>query len=366
VWEYTFTEGLHSSKLRSILPVLSTSKRSRKTIAVHKMGSGVAEKEVQSVSSETGEEDSSDSRNPVPRETKSGKEMKLPSSSNTTTTTGVAGRNLVGNKIPGMNEGRLLEPGSPSPEVTKGGEHEFVMVSQIARIEVNEVAQKQPPVRVLQRMNTPPKVPKITSTPQHLSSESNAMESTSTVDERCRSNTRTRNAQDASSGITSLADDDVSESVPMDVIEKSPYEPGLNAEKGEAFFEEIKRLLKEENNEEDVRLVNPETIKIFGPTNGWCLVKAYALIDKSGMAFSQEWVRGNIRGNIVGKIPNYLLLLCLVPKRFVKASELLLSGLCRDMEVYSIVHDALHEWGVDDEYKSVSDCVARKEYKMVI
>jgi hypothetical protein len=78
------------------------------------------------------------------------------------------------------------------------------------------------------------------------------------------------------------------------------------------------------------------------------------LIEKSGMVYSQEWVNGNIRGNLIGKIPNDLLLLCLVSKRFVKAGELLLAGLTRDLEVYNIVKEALKEWDLEDEFKKVS------------
>jgi hypothetical protein len=78
-----------------------------------------------------------------------------------------------------------------------------------------------------------------------------------------------------------------------------------------------------------------------------------ALIDKSGMVYSQEWVNGNIRGNLIGKMPKDMLLLCLVAKRFVKAGELLLMGLIRDLEVCSLVQDAIKEWNLEDEYPKV-------------
>ena len=73
------------------------------------------------------------------------------------------------------------------------------------------------------------------------------------------------------------------------------------------------------------------------------------------MVYSQEWANGNIRGNMIGKIPNELLLLCFVSKRFVKAGELLLSGLTRDLEVYSIVKEAIKEWELEDDCVRVSD-----------
>jgi hypothetical protein len=75
------------------------------------------------------------------------------------------------------------------------------------------------------------------------------------------------------------------------------------------------------------------------------------------MVFSQEWVNGNIRGNLIGKIPNDLLLLCLVSNRFVRASEQLLQGVTRDLQVYDIVKEGLKDWGLDDDYPRVSTTV---------
>ena len=71
------------------------------------------------------------------------------------------------------------------------------------------------------------------------------------------------------------------------------------------------------------------------------------------MVYSQEWVNGNIRGNVVGKMPKDMLLLCLVAKRFVKAGELLLMGLIRDLEVCGLVQEAIKEWNLEDEYPKV-------------
>lgn len=77
------------------------------------------------------------------------------------------------------------------------------------------------------------------------------------------------------------------------------------------------------------------------------------MIDKSGIVYSQEWVNGNIRGNLIGKMPKDMLLLCLVAKRFVKAGELLLMGLIRDMEVCGLVQEAIKEWHLENEYPKV-------------
>lgn len=73
------------------------------------------------------------------------------------------------------------------------------------------------------------------------------------------------------------------------------------------------------------------------------------------MVFSQEWCNGNIRGNQLGKIPKDLLLLCIVSKRIARAQDLLLAGLTRDLEVCSIVHEALEAWNIKKaKYPKVS------------
>lgn len=85
------------------------------------------------------------------------------------------------------------------------------------------------------------------------------------------------------------------------------------------------------------------------------IVLPVALIEKSGMVYSQEWCNGNIRGNQIGKIPKELLLLCLVSKRFAKAQDLLLSGLTRDFEVSSVVNEAIQAWNLAGDYHKVWD-----------
>lgn len=80
-----------------------------------------------------------------------------------------------------------------------------------------------------------------------------------------------------------------------------------------------------------------------------------ALIDKSGMVYSEQWVNGNIQGNMIGKVPHELLLLCLVSSRFIKASEQLLQGTARDLQVFDTVKAALQRWDLEDSYPNVSD-----------
>jgi hypothetical protein len=174
-------------------------------------------------------------------------------------------------------------------------------------------------------------------------------------------------------------DSEDSDCAPMDKIAKSPYELGLNAEKGVKVFAEMRNLLSEYS--DNFRTVDPKAAKIFGPTNAWCLVKAngkcctrhtifmlsrqsymmhsihfmIALIDKSGIVYSQEWTNGNIRGDKI-VLPKDLLLLCLVAKRFAKAGELLLWGVLRDLDVYSLVKEALKALDLEDSFKKIASC----------
>eukprot|EP00535_Pseudo-nitzschia_heimii_P000950 CAMPEP_0197185658 /NCGR_PEP_ID=MMETSP1423-20130617/12384_1 /TAXON_ID=476441 /ORGANISM="Pseudo-nitzschia heimii, Strain UNC1101" /LENGTH=595 /DNA_ID=CAMNT_0042636783 /DNA_START=51 /DNA_END=1835 /DNA_ORIENTATION=+ len=250
---------------------------------------------------------------------------------------------------------------SPAPVVEKGGENEFVKVSHLASVQVKAV----PTPSTLKSKSEPRNVNKRHSTRRsegdcvNLSSRSLSKKS------------RRRNEHERLIGDSQHDDfDDDSQcgedtshnhSEPLSpdqkvvvVIEKSPYETGACAESGESLFEEIKTLLLEHDE-------SSEIAKMFGAPNANCLTKAYGLIEKSGMVYSQTWMKGSIRGNPVGLIPSHLLLMVLVPHRFVKASELLLSGLCRDLEVYNSVNKGLDDWGWAGDYELIR--ATKKNYK---
>ena len=192
-------------------------------------------------------------------------------------------------------------------------------------------------------------------------------------------------------------DDDESVGNIMDEIIKSPYEPGTNAEKGESMFQEMKRLLAKPNRKhkrpdfdtdddeidnddescekndsvaaavaaevdddgnnnttvDDKNTINIQLINMFGPINARVLMDAYELIDISGMIYSELWMNGNIRGNIVGTIPNHLLLLVLQSNRLTKAPDMLLTSICRDLQVYALINDALDDWNLSFAYPLV-------------
>jgi hypothetical protein len=225
---------------------------------------------------------------------------------------------------------------SPHPVVEKGGENEFVKVSHLASVQVKAVPAlsilknktNKSDARGLVRRNLPRRSEDLT--------RSNSRKSAKT----------TGGSKDDSRYGEEMSPKDESSAGRLDEIEKSPYEPGGCAENGETVFEEMKALLLEDDD-------NSRIVEIFGPTNAGCLVKANALVEISGMLYSQTWTKGSIRGNPVGIIPNHLLLMVLVPNRFVKASENLLSGLCRDLEVYNSVNRGLDDWGWSDHYELV-------------
>ena len=63
----------------------------------------------------------------------------------------------------------------------------------------------------------------------------------------------------------------------MDVIEKSPYEWEQDAEKEEELFERMDDILADEDEGEDASpsKTAAAAIRVFGPTNGRALVRAY-------------------------------------------------------------------------------------------
>ena len=228
----------------------------------------------------------------------------------------------------------------PAPAVEKGGEDEFVRVSHLASVELKAV----PTLGILKKrsetqnldINEMPRKPE----------DGVSLSSRSSAKKLRRGSNHKKYIDDGDDTLCGTLNNEDSSVENIVDIKKSPYEPGACAEKGESIFEEMKMLLLEDDE-------NSRISQIFGPTNAGCLVKASSLIEKSGMLYSQTWTKGSIRGNAVGIIPNHLLLMVLVSNRFVKASELLLSGLCRDLEVYDSVNRGLDDWGWNEDYISV-------------
>lgn len=174
-----------------------------------------------------------------------------------------------------------------APVPIQGGEDDVIQVSHVRKIKVNTMDHTTNGATNTTTVSSS----LIKSTPTKPPSSSSSSNSTFAVrrDEPKKQQQQqqqgresiSRRAKGQGSSSTSnngrdshlLHESEISDSEPMDVIEKSPYEANFNAEKGVALFTRMKNLLKERHGD-DYRTVNAEATKIFGPTNAWCLVKA--------------------------------------------------------------------------------------------
>lgn len=86
-------------------------------------------------------------------------------------------------------------------------------------------------------------------------------------------------------------------------------------------------------------------------------------IDKFGLTYFSEWLVGRIGdrwslGNMVYEPlevlrPQWLLLLCLDPTRFVKADISSLYLICKDFNLAETIPQAIVDWGWEEEYPEV-------------
>ena len=149
------------------------------------------------------------------------------------------------------------------PEPTKGGDGEFVKVSRIASIQVNNAAMTRDEVfyspKILKKeaksepdVRVPSSRPVIANKPVGVKAKQIA-----------KLNENNDNDSDDESVINQRPP-----ILPMDYIDVSPYESNSNAELGLQYFDDLKKLLSETTN-------TSAAAKIFGPTNARCLTKAY-------------------------------------------------------------------------------------------
>ena len=269
---------------------------------------------------------------------------------------------------------QLHQP-SPAPAVVPGGENEFVRVSHLASIQVREVAQKPPPVVTNRRSILPIHKKKNTvvdnnnnktnnkkmsarreSQQQHDNGDDDEdddeedLKVSSSVAKNNHENNIYHSEYETSSN--NFSDDDDENSVD-EIIKKSPYEADFDAERGEPLFENVKTALKEHSHEDGVAILNSTAADMFGQRNAVCLIRTNYYIEKSGISFSPLWIEGTIHTIPVGKIPKDLLLLCLVPQRFIRADERNLSRACKDLDLYDIIKLAIDEWGLQQRYQGV-------------
>ena len=145
---------------------------------------------------------------------------------------------------------------------------------------------------------------------------------------------------------------------PMELIEKSPYEVGEHAEKGTKLFADLEEVLTQPD--DSYQNASPRAVKAFGSmSEAIRIIKAREAIHHSGMLYSQEWIDGNLRGAGVGKIDRDIVLICLLAKRFGKAQDTLLSGILRDLQVCSLIQEALAEWKLEDEHPRMATSAAK-------
>lgn len=180
---------------------------------------------------------------------------------------------------------------SPAPAPIKGGENEVVRLSHIASIEVKDTKPSDATTTSGAATSASATTPTAATTAatrsaSPVSSKTNPQNGKEHNGSNNHNN-RTSSSSSSSHTLTPrystrtlhrvhMADDDLdngSDCAPMDSIEKSPYEPALNAEKGVKIFSDMRSILAESDND-DYRTVSPQATKIFGPTNAWSLVKA--------------------------------------------------------------------------------------------
>lgn len=151
---------------------------------------------------------------------------------------------------------------SPAPVPIQGGDDEVIQVSAVRKIKVNITESGS-------------KTRHIVESPLRKQ-EYSIHPSPDTTSKGKESFNKEKNMKD----LDRDEEESPSDSEPMDVIEKSPYENNMDAEKGVELFTRMKNVLKERKEDDDYRTVNEEATKIFGPTNAWCLVKANGVSTK--------------------------------------------------------------------------------------
>eukprot|EP00429_Kryptoperidinium_foliaceum_P039230 CAMPEP_0176179638 /NCGR_PEP_ID=MMETSP0120_2-20121206/92039_1 /TAXON_ID=160619 /ORGANISM="Kryptoperidinium foliaceum, Strain CCMP 1326" /LENGTH=496 /DNA_ID=CAMNT_0017517811 /DNA_START=185 /DNA_END=1671 /DNA_ORIENTATION=+ len=232
---------------------------------------------------------------------------------------------------------------SPAPAPVAGGEDEVIRVSAVRKIKVTA---PPPPARSNSNSSLDPK-------------RNNHINKNDKMPKKKRNVLYDDEDDDEEEEEEFLeSSDEESDFEPMNVVVKSPYEGSSDAEKGEPLFHKMKSVLQEAENKK----LNPEAVRIFGQANAWCLVKANALIEKSGMVYSQEWTEGIVRGEKIGA-PKELVLLCLVSNRFAKQNDLLLSGLCRDFGVSAMINEALEAWGLAGDYRKIQKVTKNYQFE---
>jgi hypothetical protein len=266
----------------------------------------------------------------------------LISSSETESEVGVTQESAPAAKKLSLLEESIVNPPPAIGQGDSGKEDDTFQVSHLASIEINQVTRSPPPRAGMRRK--PSRL-------RTMEPSSSSVPSSPLLDhqkkEEQEEEVKEMSEQDETTPGSDVVHSDAQPEIP---IEKSPYEAEFDAEEGEKIFLDMKDILTQDTNSRP----KESAVKLFGSLLAAHLIRAAALIELSGMAYSQDWIRGNFRDTVVGKIPTDLLLLCLVSSRFVKAGDLVLSGICKELDLFSHVNNAIDEWGLEEDFKLVS------------
>ena len=160
------------------------------------------------------------------------------------------------------------------PEPTKGGDGEFVKVSRIASIQVNNAVKTRDEtsfyspkkIVVKKEVKSEPAVRIPVSRPTIVANNNNkplSVKATKQIAKKLKKDNYNNDSDDDLSVINQRPP-----ILPMDHIDVSPYEVNSNAELGLQYFDDLKKILSEPTN-------TSAAAKVFGPTNARCLSKAY-------------------------------------------------------------------------------------------
>jgi hypothetical protein len=84
------------------------------------------------------------------------------------------------------------------------------------------------------------------------------------------------------------------------------------------------------------------------------MVLANHHIALSGMVYSPDWMEGLIRDIHCGTIPKAMLLLCLQEQRFARSDFPVLSQVCHQLQLKTIILEALQQWGMEEAFPKLA------------
>ena len=162
----------------------------------------------------------------------------------------------------------------------------------------------------------------------------------------------------------------------MEIITDSPYEHNTNAEVGEQLFDYIKSLMDPDDvggivvdgfsnklKRTTTNEPSAEAVEVFGKEQASILLQTNHNISASGMLYSSTWTQGYIRGTKCGVVEKELLLLCLRDHRLARGANGDMKGIIKDLNVWTIVVDALSKWNLTTMYPRLAKCPSVTKFR---